>query len=558
MMNKTKYFEKKVVTITGGSSGIGLALAKRIVLFNPKAIILISHEEAKLHDAVIQLKKIAPNVEVELFVADIADSKSVRSACSKIISDFGAPDILINNAGYAHYLLFHEMTEDEVVRHANVNFIGAMRVVHAFLPAMRKAKRGQIVNIASIAGHMVMTPNLVYSAAKHGMIAWSEGLSVELASDDIHVQTISPGRVLTDFFRHESFKTRVSGSETWLTVSLKKVIDVSVMAIVKRKKLTIVPFYWSFIAWIIRAFPSVVKPLYFMLLHKRVARFRDSIICPVSGQKAEFYCQKNHASYYINKRNGVIFLSDMPSIHNMSEYADEQYQSGVYKDYLNAKELKILTANIRLDTINKYKPGKKMLDVGCSAGFFMQAAKARNYEVEGIEFAASAIVHASPSVKDKIVQGDVHRELDRWQQDVDWVSAFDIIEHMQDPVKFVSDIHKILKPTGLLVMSTPDTGHWLRRLMQSSWPMLQPLQHMVLFSRTAMENMLLAQGFIDIKIESTYKSLTFEYLAKQLCETNKVISALMKFILAVIPKAISTHVFSINIGEFIVFARKSN
>lgn len=276
-MNSQRYFEKKTIFITGGSSGIGYALAERIVQFKPKAIVLLSHEKQKLDAAINCLKQTAvTTVEFDAYKADIGNSEETRTACKEMIARFGAPDILINNAGYAHYLMFHEMSDEEIVRHADVNLIGAMRVVHALLPAMRAAKKGQIVNVASIAGHMIITPNLVYGAAKHGMVAWSEGLNLELAGDGIFVQTISPGRVLTDFFRHESFQKRVAGSETRLTVSMKKIVDISINAIVKRKKLTIVPQYWSFIAWALRSFPIIVKPLYHHVLRKRIDRLKSN------------------------------------------------------------------------------------------------------------------------------------------------------------------------------------------------------------------------------------------------------------------------------------------
>jgi short-subunit dehydrogenase len=273
-MRKENYFKNKIIVITGGSSGIGYALAERIASFNPRAIILLSHEQEKLQRAVARLNKIAPNVSISLVVADISDSNAVISACTKILFDFGSPHILVNNAGYAHYQLFHEMPEDEIVRHVNVNLIGAMRVVHALLPAMRDVTGAQIINIASIAGHMLITPNLVYCAAKHGMVAWSEGLAIELAADSVIVQTISPGRVLTDFFRHESFQTRVAGAETRLTVPMNKVIDVCINAIVKRKKRTIVPSYWALIAWSIHVCPFLMKRLYYAFLQRRIARLR--------------------------------------------------------------------------------------------------------------------------------------------------------------------------------------------------------------------------------------------------------------------------------------------
>src|SRR5205085_10927698 len=123
--------------------------------------------------------------------------------------------------------------------------------------------------------------------------------------------------------------------------------------------------------------------------------------------------------------------------------------------------------------------------------------------------ASSAIDQADPLIRDKILQGDVNQELGRWKGTMDWISAFDIIEHTHHPVQFLENIKKILKPGGLLVMSTPDTDHFLRRVMGANWPMLQPFQHTVLFSREAMKKLLLSEGFTDIKIESTHKYLTF-------------------------------------------------
>lgn len=273
-MMPQQYFKGKVVVITGGSSGIGFALAERLASYHPKAIALISHDEEKLQQAVAHLKQSFLSAEVNLFVADIGDSADVQRACADIVSQYGAPDIVINNAGYTHYHLFHEMSAEEVFRHANVNFIGAMRIVHAFLPSMRSAQRGQIVNVASIAGHMVITPNIVYSASKHAMVAWSEGLVAELAPDNISVQVISPGRVVTDFFRHESFQKRVAGNETRMTVSMDKVVDAAIHAIIRRKKVTIVPQYWSLVAWSLQAMSVILKPLYGKLLKKRALALR--------------------------------------------------------------------------------------------------------------------------------------------------------------------------------------------------------------------------------------------------------------------------------------------
>jgi short-subunit dehydrogenase len=387
------YFHNKTILITGGSAGIGFALAKRIAAFSPNYLLLLAHQQKKLDDAVDTLRRDYPQVSIKGIQADIGDA-AVPSIVEDILQQYGAPNILINNAGYAHYHLFSEMSQREVYRHIQVNLTGAMLITHAFLPAMRKKKQGQIINVASIAGHMMITPNLVYSAAKHGLTAWSEGLSVELAKDNITVQVISPGRVLTDFFEHESFQKRTAGAERRFTVSLDKVIDVFIKAIVKQKKRVIVPAYWMFAAWLIHACPVIFKRLYFVYLKKRLANMHPDegqntasmlvckqVACPITQQKATVYCRKQGGTYYINKKNGVIFLHPMPDLDRMKNYANVQYKQGVYRDYVTAKPLKLLTAYKRLDMIDQYSPGKRMLDIGCAAGFFWKLRK-----VEGIMY----------------------------------------------------------------------------------------------------------------------------------------------------------------------------
>jgi 2-polyprenyl-3-methyl-5-hydroxy-6-metoxy-1,4-benzoquinol methylase len=278
--------------------------------------------------------------------------------------------------------------------------------------------------------------------------------------------------------------------------------------------------------------------------------------CPVTGQPSTLYCRKDSANYFINKQSGIIFLGEMPDSRKMETYANDQFKDGAYRDYLEAKDLKVLTANERLDRIARYNSGKKLLDIGSAAGFFLEAAKSRGFEVQGIEFAAAAIAAASPTVRNGIIQGDIQEVLGRWTNEFDVITAFDIIEHMYDPVKFVSDIKKALKPGGLLVISTPDTGHYLRYLMGSRWSMLQPFQHTVLFSRDAMKQMLTSNGFTDVKVEATHKFLTPLYLAKQLKETNRAISAAMIPVLEIAPSGLTARPFRVNIGEFIAFARK--
>ena len=106
------------------------------------------------------------------------------------------------------------------------------------------------------------------------------------------------------------------------------------------------------------------------------------------------------------------------------------------------------------------------------------------FDPAGIELSPVAIDLAQPNVQERITCGDVNTMLTTDARQFDVVTAFDIIEHTFDPAAFLDDVGRVLAPGGLLVMSTPDTGHWLRTVMRSRWPMLQPDQHTFLFSRS--------------------------------------------------------------------------
>src|SRR5437588_11382926 len=133
----------------------------------------------------------------------------------------------------------------------SVNFAGAIRVTKGFLGGMIKRGSGHVVNIASIAGAIALTPCGLYSAAKHGMMAWSRCLAPEVARFGIDVTVVCPGRVETNFFKHETFQTRLHRKETGITVPMETVVDATLDAILRRQPALYVPRHsgpprWSY------------------------------------------------------------------------------------------------------------------------------------------------------------------------------------------------------------------------------------------------------------------------------------------------------------------------
>jgi uncharacterized protein len=257
----------KCILITGGSSGIGKHLAMELLKRGNK-VLIAAHGLDRLNGTESELKSVSQSV-FSCHV-DVSDSGSVRKMAESILRDHGCPDILVNCAGFATYRTFEESPIEEIEQLVSVNLLGAMRCTHYFLPKMIARKSGTIVNIASIAGKLVMTPNGIYSASKHGLVAWSEALKYELSRYNIDVSVICPGRVETSFFDHETFQTREPRKETRLTVPIEKVSQKIISAIENKRFLTFVPSYYGLIVWLMNACPFIIKPAYAKLIMGRI------------------------------------------------------------------------------------------------------------------------------------------------------------------------------------------------------------------------------------------------------------------------------------------------
>jgi len=239
----------------------------------------------------------------------------------------------------------------------------------------------------------------------------------------------------------------------------------------------------------------------------------------------------------------------------MVAWADEEYSSGAYRDYVGARTMKLRHFEDRLTYLGgRVKPGR-LLDVGCSCGYFMEVAALRGFDVRGVEFSRNAIAAASPSVRDRIFEG---RLADMPVQGLfDVVSAFDLIEHVPDPRGLLRQCASLLKPGGTLLISTPDTEHYLRYVMRSRWPMLQPMQHLFLFSRQALTTALQAEGFEDVSVDTAFKTLSVDYLINQIAPLNPLISALLGALTRAVPASTLRKYRRFNIGEILAVARRA-
>src|SRR5262249_4759571 len=191
----------KVAIVTGGSRGIGLAIARALVAENVQ-VAVTGRNEAQLSRARQAIERAGPGA-VETLRADVRDYEQISRAVDATSARFGALDFLINNAGVGIFADVGAMTLQQWSEVIDTNLTGAFNASHAALPHFRRRGAGFIVNISSLAGKNPFAGGAAYCASKAGLNAFSEALMQEVRYDNIRVSSIMPGSVATEFSGNE-------------------------------------------------------------------------------------------------------------------------------------------------------------------------------------------------------------------------------------------------------------------------------------------------------------------------------------------------------------------
>ena len=187
----------QVAVVTGGSRGIGLAVA-RALLQQGAAVAVTGTNESRLEAAARELQ--APGGDrVAPVRADVRNHADVEALFASVVSKFGGVDILINNAGVGVFRSVAETTVDEWHRVIDTNLSGVFYCCHAALPLMKQRGGGWIINISSLASKNPFVNGAAYCASKSALNAFSEALMQEVRYDGIRVAYVLPGSVNTGF-----------------------------------------------------------------------------------------------------------------------------------------------------------------------------------------------------------------------------------------------------------------------------------------------------------------------------------------------------------------------
>ena len=187
--------QSKVALVTGASRGIGAAIAETLGLAGYTVVGTATSQSGA--DTICERFK-SSDINGAGMVLNVTDLESINSLLSAVIDRFGAPTILINNAGIAKDNLLLRMKEEEWLDVVNTNLTSVFRLSKACVRAMTKARWGRIVTISSVVGSMGNGGQSNYSATKAGVEGFSRALAKELGSRSITVNSVAPGFIETD------------------------------------------------------------------------------------------------------------------------------------------------------------------------------------------------------------------------------------------------------------------------------------------------------------------------------------------------------------------------
>jgi NAD(P)-dependent dehydrogenase (short-subunit alcohol dehydrogenase family) len=192
-----------VAVVTGGSRGIGLAVARRLTVRGWRCV-LLARDARRLEPA-------AASIGAEFEVCDVGDRLAVLRIAGAVMERHPRVDLLVNNAGIPGRTGFLDAADEQIELVTGVNYLGSVWCLRAFLPALEAARPSHLVNVVSVAGTVsgAGTSGL-YTAAKHAQLAFSRSVTAELAPRGVAVHTVLPGFAETEGFPQRSVLPRVA------------------------------------------------------------------------------------------------------------------------------------------------------------------------------------------------------------------------------------------------------------------------------------------------------------------------------------------------------------
>jgi SAM-dependent methyltransferase len=248
----------------------------------------------------------------------------------------------------------------------------------------------------------------------------------------------------------------------------------------------------------------------------------------------------------------LVSIDPLPTLEELTAHHDESYRAGGYATFAAAADVRAAIAQSHLAQVRPHAPVGPWLDVGCSTGGFVAAAAAAGLAAEGLELSGVAVAEARRRGL-TVHHGAVERFVPAAPLAV--VTAFDVIEHLLDPVAFARQVRGWLRADGILALTLPNVASFAARLMGSAWFYYAPPDHVHYFTPPTIRRLLDLAGYRDVTVQPAYKPMTIDYATEQLERMTPPLAPFARFARWVTPRPVRGYPWPLPLGEIVVTAR---
>jgi short-subunit dehydrogenase len=246
----------KVAVITGSSMGIGEAIAKRLVA-EGASVVLSSRDADRAEAARL---RIGHGERTLALACDVRNREEIEHLLGLTLHNFGRVDIWVNNAGFGLHDAVADLDMAATRELFETNLFGAVNGMQVVIPAMVQQRHGVIINISSVAGHIPLPFSGAYSATKFALNAMGKAARIELRGTGVHVMTVCPGYVATDFKQHVvRGRARRGLASPVQGIAADRVAEAVVLGYLKRKREVVIPRRDRIFITLYQLFPGVVE-----------------------------------------------------------------------------------------------------------------------------------------------------------------------------------------------------------------------------------------------------------------------------------------------------------
>lgn len=244
----------------------------------------------------------------------------------------------------------------------------------------------------------------------------------------------------------------------------------------------------------------------------------------------------------------------LPTMNELEAYYDGSFSSGMYQEFAAAQKMKVMTAQQRLKEIDAVVPMQgRWLDVGCANGVFVEEAGKRGIDASGVELSQHAVeIGLSRGLNLSVGTVDDLAPTEHY----DCITAFDVLEHVLEPNPFLASIHARLTIGGHVVLTVPNAGGLVRRMMGKRWYFYIPEEHLHYFTARNLTALVTKHGFQVLQVGATHKPITYDYALTQFVEYNPLIYRILGGVSYAVPSKLRARPIPLPIGELRIIARR--